>query len=60
MTVREAIDATVSHDRSHSERQPRCVAVDRTFAKPALSEVEGESRAGQSVARRMGGMEAHP
>ena len=36
MTIREAIDLIVSHGRRpacHSERPPRCVAVDPTFAK---------------------------
>ena len=60
-TIREAIDAIVTHARSarHSERRYCPVAVDRTAAKPALSDAEGESRAGQSVARRIGGI-AHP
>ncbi len=36
MTIREAIDAIVSHGRRpacHSERLPLCVAVERVFAK---------------------------
>ncbi len=59
MTIREAIDAIVSHGRRptcHSERPAVCVAVDRIFAKPALSDAEGESWVGQGVASRTGGM----
>ncbi len=54
MTIREAIDLIVSHGRSarHSERPARCVAADRIFAKPALSDAEGESWAGKTPARR--------
>jgi hypothetical protein len=53
MNIREAIDAIVSHGypACHSERPSLRVAVDRIFAK--------ESWAGQTVARRIGGME-HP
>jgi hypothetical protein len=55
MTIREAIDAIVSHGRRrpcHSERPPRIVAADRIFAKPALSDAEGEPWVGQTIARR--------
>ena len=46
MTIREAIDTAC-----HSERPPRSVAAVRIAAKPALSDAEGESWAGQTVAR---------
>ena len=51
MTIREAIDAIVSYGRSacHSERPYRCHAAGRGAAK--------ESWVGQTVARRIGGME---
>ena len=54
MTIREAINTIVSHGRPtcHSERPAVCVTVDRVFAKPALSEAEGESWVGETPARR--------
>ena len=61
MTIREAIDLLVSHGRSRrpacrSERPPRVVAADHIIAKPALSEAEGESWAGRTIARGTGGL----
>jgi len=49
-TIREAIDAIVTHGRSacRSERPPRPVAAGRTAAKPALSDAEGESGWGRA------------
>jgi hypothetical protein len=60
MTIREAKDTLVTHARPacHPKQPLRCVAVDPIFAKPALSDAEGEPGVGQSVARRIGGMEA--
>ncbi len=52
MTIREAIDAIVSHGRStrHSERPACCAAVDRIFAK--------ESGVGQGAVRGIGSLES--
>ena len=52
MTIREAIDAIVTQSCCHSERPLRSVAIGRIFAKPVLSDAEGESWAGKPPARR--------
>lgn len=40
----------------HSARPQRCRAAQRSSAKPALSDAEGESGVGQTVARRLGAL----